>query len=86
MSDHLLPSAPQQASAEQLVRAAEMRCAAVRAKDKATRTRDESEWVEIDKILFPDIWRQKNRQEDRQASKQKPICFCLGAYVCMCHT
>ena len=40
----------------------------MRAKDAAARTRDENEWVEIDKKLFPDVWRIKYRQEDRRAN------------------
>lgn len=47
------------------MRAAEARCAAVRAKDKAARTDEENEWVEIDKKVFPEIWQVKKRQEDR---------------------
>ncbi|CAN0268858.1 unnamed protein product, partial [Ectocarpus sp. 12 AP-2014] len=53
------------APAEELARASERRCAAVRAKDKAARTSEESEWVEIDKKIFPEFWRQKDRQEAR---------------------
>ena len=48
-----------------LSRAAETRCAAVRAKDKAARTPEEIEWVEIDKKIFPEIWQHKKRQEER---------------------
>lgn len=64
-----------QISAEQLAQAAERRCAAVRAKDAAARTREENEWVEIDKKLYPDIWRLKHRQEDRRANVFLPSCF-----------
>lgn len=52
-------------SDEKLAREHEDRCAAVRAKDPAVRTPEENDWVEIDKKLFPEIWRIKHRQEDR---------------------
>lgn len=52
------------------------------------RTRDENEWVEIDKVLFPDVWRQKKRQEDRQANdltrdscKKDFSCFNTTSYM-----
>ncbi|CBN77064.1 conserved unknown protein [Ectocarpus siliculosus] len=59
------------APAEGLARASERRCAAVRAKDKAARTTEESEWVEIDKKIFPEFWRQKDRQEARKVPREK---------------
>lgn len=37
----------------------------MRAKDAAVRTREENEWVEIDKKIYPDIWKKKYQQEDR---------------------
>lgn len=52
-------------SDEKLAREHGARCAAVRAKDTAVRTPEENDWVEIDKKLFPEIWRIKHRQEER---------------------
>lgn len=79
LSPNVLKSCSSQVSAEQLIRAAEIRCAAVRAKDKAARTTEENEWVEIDKTLYPDIWRQKFRQEERRANlhplPRSKLCF-----------
>lgn len=56
-----------QAAAHTLAQEFETRCAAVRAKHAATRTPQEREWVKIDKVMFPDIWRVKRRQEERWA-------------------
>lgn len=46
----------------------EERCAKVRAKDPAFRTPEEKDWVEVDKKMFPEIWKRKSRQEDRSGS------------------
>lgn len=43
----------------------ENRCARVRAKDVGARSSEEREWCSIDKIIYPDVWKVKDRQEKR---------------------